>query len=54
MTVFITDIRLGARFTEIRKEFFGDSFPTSALIGVSALMPPGAVVEAEGWAYLPA
>ena len=54
MTVFITDIRLGARFTEIRSDFFGDSFPTSALIGVSALMPPGAVVEAEGWAYLPA
>lgn len=54
MTVFITDIRNGAAFTSVRKEFFGDSFPTSALIGVSALMPDGALVEAQGWAYVPA
>lgn len=54
MTVFITDIRNGAAFTSVRKEFFGDRFPTSALIGVSALMPDGALVEAQGWAYVPA
>lgn len=40
--------------TWARKEFFGRDFPTSALIGVSALMPDGATVEAQGWAYLPA
>jgi 2-iminobutanoate/2-iminopropanoate deaminase len=53
MTVFITDIRYGAAFTAIRKEFFGKDFPTSALIGVSALMPDHALVEAQGWAHLP-
>jgi len=53
MTVFVTDIRLGPAFTKVRAEFFGGSFPTSALIGVSALMPDGALVEGQGWAYLP-
>ena len=32
MTVFITDARLGDRFTELRKEIFRDDFPASALI----------------------
>ena len=31
MTVFITDARLGDRFTQLRKEIFGDDFPASAL-----------------------
>ena len=53
MTVFVTDIQLGQAFTKVRSDFFGDTFPTSALIGVSALMPDGALVEAQGWAYLP-
>lgn len=53
MTVFITDIRYGREFTQIRKEFFGDRFPTSALIGVHDLMPPGALVEAQAWAHIP-
>ncbi len=32
MTAFITDARLGDRFTELRKEIFRDDFPASALI----------------------
>src|SRR5262249_28146923 len=32
MTVFITDARFGDRFTELRREIFGDNFPASALI----------------------
>src|ERR1700694_3477047 len=31
MTVFITDARLGDRFTQLRCELFGDTFPASAL-----------------------
>lgn len=31
---------------------FGDRFPTSALIGVSALMVPGALIEIEATAVL--
>src|SRR5262245_10484892 len=34
MTVFISDVRTGDRFTEIRREIFGKDFPASALITV--------------------
>ena len=41
MTVFITDVRNGDRFVEIRKEMFPDgNFPASALITVSGLALP--------------
>ncbi|MFJ3779997.1 RidA family protein [Streptomyces sp. NPDC090075] len=53
MTVFVTDIRLSGEFSEIRREYFGGDFPTSALIGVSALVPPGARIEIQATAMLP-
>lgn len=54
MTVFITDIRNGKEFVGMRHEFFnGKDFPTSALIGVAALMPPGAEVEVQATAFIP-
>lgn len=53
MTVFVTDIRNGEEFTQIRKEVFGRDFPASALIGVSQLMPPQALVEVQAIAVLP-
>ena len=37
MTVFITDVRYGDRLTQIRREIFGDNFPGSALITITAL-----------------
>src|SRR6266567_3555353 len=37
MTVFITDARLGDRFTQLRREIFADNFPASALITVAGL-----------------
>jgi 2-iminobutanoate/2-iminopropanoate deaminase len=48
MTVFITDPRLGDRFTELRKEIFGDNFPASALITVAGLARPEMLVEVQG------
>jgi len=42
MTVFITDIRYGDRVTQIRREVFGDNFPGSALITITALAAPDA------------
>ena len=45
MTVFITDARYGDRFTQLRKEIFGDNFPASALITVAALARPELLVE---------
>jgi 2-iminobutanoate/2-iminopropanoate deaminase len=52
MTVFITDVRNGTRLTEIRKEIFGDNFPGSALITISALASPDAKIEIQGYAVI--
>ena len=48
MTVFITDARLGDRFTELRKAIFSDNFPASALITVIGLARPELLVEVQG------
>ena len=52
MTVFITDGRYGDRFTELRREIFGDNFPASALITVTGLARPGMLVEVQGIAVI--
>jgi enamine deaminase RidA (YjgF/YER057c/UK114 family) len=52
MTVFITDVRYGDRLTEIRREIFGDNFPGSALITITALANPNAKVEIQGMAVI--
>src|SRR2546426_9288873 len=52
MTVFITDVRYGDRLRGIRREIFGDNFPGSALITVTALAIPEAKVEIQGYAVI--
>jgi enamine deaminase RidA (YjgF/YER057c/UK114 family) len=52
MTVFITDVRHGDRLTQIRREIFGDNFPGSALITITALANPEAKVEIQGFAVI--
>jgi enamine deaminase RidA (YjgF/YER057c/UK114 family) len=52
MTVFITDARNGDRLTQIRREIFGDNFPGSALITISALAVPDAKIEVQGFAVI--
>jgi 2-iminobutanoate/2-iminopropanoate deaminase len=52
MTAFITDARLGDRFTELRKEIFRDNFPASALITCRALARPDLLVEVQGIAVV--
>ena len=52
MTVFITDARYGDRFTELRKEIFGDNFQASALITVAGLARPELLVEVQGIAVI--
>jgi 2-iminobutanoate/2-iminopropanoate deaminase len=52
MTVFINDVRLGDRLTEIRKEVFKDCFPGSALITVSGFARPGILIEIQGIAVI--
>lgn len=52
MTVFITDVRQGEHFANIRKEFFPDGkFPGSALITVDGLMGQ-AQIEIQGVAVI--
>jgi enamine deaminase RidA (YjgF/YER057c/UK114 family) len=52
MTVFITDPRYGDRFTQLRREIFGDNFPASALITVFSLARPELLVEVQGIAVI--
>jgi 2-iminobutanoate/2-iminopropanoate deaminase len=52
MTVFITDVRYGDRVTQIRREIFGDNFPGSALITITALANPDAKIEIQGYAVI--
>ena len=52
MTVFITDVRYGDRLTQIRREVFGDNFPGSALITITALAVPEAKIEIQGFAVV--
>jgi 2-iminobutanoate/2-iminopropanoate deaminase len=52
MTVFMTDPRFGDQFTQIRKEFFADNYPGSALITVAGLARPEMLVEIQGIAVI--
>jgi len=52
MTVFITDVRNGKHFADIRKEFFPDGkYPGSALIAVDGLMGQS-MIEIQGVAVV--
>ena len=42
----------GDRLTQLRREIFGDNFPGSALITVTALAIPEAKVEIQGYAVI--
>ncbi|HTE86627.1 MAG TPA: RidA family protein [Dehalococcoidia bacterium] len=52
MTVFVTDIRHGDEFVRLRGEILKRDFPASALIGVSHLANPDALIEIQAIATL--
>ena len=53
MTVFITDMANGTRFTELRREFFKEGrYPASALIGIKALARPEMMIEIQAIAVI--
>jgi 2-iminobutanoate/2-iminopropanoate deaminase len=52
MTVFVTDVRYGERLWQIRKEIFGDDFPGSAMVTITALANPDAKIEIRGYAVI--
>lgn len=53
MTVFLTDMRYGHEFLELRKEVLGEELSASAIIGVSQLAFPELLVEVQAIAVLP-
>jgi len=53
MTVFVTDMANGTRFTQLRKEFFQDGrYPASALIGIKELARPEMMIEIQAIAVV--
>src|ERR1041384_1027056 len=53
MTVFVTDMADGTRFTQLRKEFFQeDRYPASALIGIKELARPEMMIEIQAVAVV--
>ncbi len=53
MTVFVTDIRYGTDFVNIRKDYFPDgNFPGSALIGVESLAKSEMMIEIQAIAVV--
>lgn len=53
MTVFVTDMANGTRFTQLRKEFFQEGrYPASALIGIKELARPEMMIEIQAIAVL--
>lgn len=47
VTTYMTDMSLLAEFNAVRAKYYGDARPTSALIGVNALVDPDWLVEVE-------
>ena len=53
MTVFVTDIKNGDRFTQLRREILKEgSYPASALIGIKELARPEMMVEIQAIAVV--
>jgi 2-iminobutanoate/2-iminopropanoate deaminase len=53
MTVFITNMANGTRFTQLRREFFQDGrYPASALIGIKDLARPEMMIEIQAIAVV--
>ena len=52
MTVFIKDLRHGDRFVELRKQYFPENAPASALITVTGFAVPEMLLEIQGIAVI--
>ena len=52
MTVFIRDMQYGTHFTQIRREYFSQGYPCSALIGIDSLARPEMMVEIQAVAVV--
>lgn len=53
-TIYLTDLARLAEFNTVRTKYYGTAKPASALIGVTALVDPGWMIEVELVALIPA
>ncbi len=53
LNVYMTDLSERDAVNEVRKLFFGDSYPASTLVQVSALVHPALKIEIEATVGLP-
>jgi 2-iminobutanoate/2-iminopropanoate deaminase len=53
VTVLLADVRERAAVNDVRREFFGRSWPASTLFGVGEMALPGMLIEVEAVAYVP-
>ena len=53
VNVYLTDINDRAKINPARQRYFGEHRPASTLVGVTALVLPGAKVEIEATAVIP-
>lgn len=53
VTVYLIDVNDRAKVNDVRREYFGDSYPASTLVEISALAVPGMLVEIEAIAGIP-
>ena len=52
VTVFITDMAMYDEVHEVRRRFFGEPYPASSMVEVSALIDPQLLVEVEAVAVI--
>jgi enamine deaminase RidA (YjgF/YER057c/UK114 family) len=50
MTVFVTDMKYRQTFTDVRKDYFTNGYPASALIGIKELARPPMMIEIQATA----
>jgi enamine deaminase RidA (YjgF/YER057c/UK114 family) len=53
VTVFITDMGMYDEVHEVRRRHFGEPYPASSMVEVSALIDPRLLVEVEAVAVIP-
>jgi 2-iminobutanoate/2-iminopropanoate deaminase len=52
VNVYLTNVDDRAKINPVRQRYFGEHRPASTLVGVTALVLPGAKVEIEAQAYV--
>jgi enamine deaminase RidA (YjgF/YER057c/UK114 family) len=52
VTVFITDMGLYDQIHAVRRRYFGEPYPASSMVEVSALIDPRLLIEVEAVAVI--